>query len=253
MNMNSLRVLLVDGGSEKSEAISTTLASANHTVLPAAGLEEAVEALSVEQFDAVLLASSFPAGNLADFTAKLRRVEQNQGSDTRIPVLTLESVSDAGADGFVEEPIDPIALTEAVRSLAQALALPAQLGVASMKNDLPVLEPEKFEEQVGYDNELMVEIIDLFLAESKKDLSEMNSSVANRNWDSLSKIAHTIKGSLASLHAAQARATAQELESAAKNRVADISVRAFHQLVKDLRILEPRLIELRDSAAPARV
>ena len=116
-----------------------------------------------------------------------------------------------------------------------------------MKNDLPVLEPEKFEEQVGYDNELMVEIIDLFLEESQKDLSEMNRSVANCNWDSLSKTAHTIKGSLASLHAAQARATAQELESAARDQEVDVSVRAYHQLVKDLRILEPRLRELREN------
>ena len=249
--MNSLRVLLVDGGSERSEEISTTLASANHTVLPAIGLEEAGEALFVEQFDAVLLASNFPARNLADFTAKLRRVEQSQGSDTRIPILALQSVSDGGTDGSVEEPIDPIALTEAVRNLAHALAQPTKLGVASMKNDLPVLEPEKFEEQVGYDNELMVEIIDLFLAESQKDLSEMNASVANCNWDSLSKTAHTIKGSLASLHASRARATAQELESAAKDEEVDVSVRAYHQLVKDLRILEPRLRELRDSVVGA--
>ena len=200
----------------------------------------------------MLLASTFPAGTLADFTAKLRRVEQSQGSETRIPVLALQSVSEGGTDGFVEEPIDPIALTEAVRSLAQALAQPTKLGVASMKNELPVLEPEKFEEQVGYDNELMVEIIDLFLAESKKDVSDMNASVVNSNWDSLSKTAHTIKGSLASLHAAQARATAQELESAAKGQEAAVSVRAFQQLVKDLRVLEPRLLELRDSVSPAR-
>ena len=76
--MNSLRLLLVDGSSEKSDEISTRLASANHTVLPTAGLDEAGEALFVEQFDAVLLASSFPANSMADFTAKLRRVEQSQ-------------------------------------------------------------------------------------------------------------------------------------------------------------------------------
>jgi HPt (histidine-containing phosphotransfer) domain-containing protein/CheY-like chemotaxis protein len=250
--MNSLRVLLVDGGSKKSGEISTTLASANHTVLPAVGLEEAGEALFVEQFDAVLLASTFPPRTLADFTAKLRRVEQSQSSETRIPVLALQSVEAGGTDGSVEEPIDPIALTEAVRSLAHALAQPMQRAVASAAEKLPVLEPDKFEEQVGYDNELMVEIIDLFLAESQKDVSDMNASVAGRDWDSLSKIAHTIKGSLASLHAARARATAQELESAAKSQEVDVSVRAFQQLVMDLRILEPRLLELRDSVAPAR-
>ena len=254
--MNSLRVLLVDGGSEKSDAISTTLASANHTVLPTTGLDEAGEALFVEQFDAVLLASSFPAPSLADFTAKLRRVEQSQRGATRIPVLALGSLSavdagEEGCDGYVNEPIDPIALTGAVRSLAAALGKPMEMKVASGIDDLPVLEPEKFDEQVGYDNELMVEIIDLFLDERKGQVSGMEDCVANKDWDSLSKIAHTIKGSLGSLHATRARSRAQELESAARNNQVEVSTRAYRQLVRDLEALEPELLELKDAVASA--
>jgi HPt (histidine-containing phosphotransfer) domain-containing protein/CheY-like chemotaxis protein len=253
--MNSLRVLLVDGGSEKSDAISITLASANHTVLPTLGLDEAGEALFVEQFDAVLLASSFPASSLADFTAKLRGVEQSQRTATRIPVLALESVSASGGeavcDGYVHEPIDPVALTEAVRSLAAALGKPLELKVSSGIDDLPILEPEKFEEQVGYDNELMVEIIDLFLEERKGQISGMEDCFANRDWESLSKIAHTIKGSLGSLHASRARSRAQELESASRNNEADASIRAYHLLLRDLEALEPELLELKDAVTSA--
>jgi HPt (histidine-containing phosphotransfer) domain-containing protein/CheY-like chemotaxis protein len=254
--MNSLRLLLVDAGSEKSDAISTTLARANHTVLPTAGLDEAGEALFVEQFDAVLLASSFSGASLADFNAKLRRVEKSQRNATRIPVLALDSASvtetgDGGCDGFVHEPIDPVALTEAVRSLAAALGKPMELKVASGIDDLPVLEPEKFEEQVGYDNELMVEIIDLFLEERKGQVCGMEDCVANSDWDSLSKIAHTIKGSLGSLHAARARSRAQELESAARNNQVEVSLRAHRLLVRDLEALEPELLELRDAVTSA--
>jgi HPt (histidine-containing phosphotransfer) domain-containing protein/CheY-like chemotaxis protein len=254
--MNSLRVLLVDAGSEKSDAISTTLASANHTVLPTTGLEEAGEALSVEQFDAVLLASDFPASNLADFAAKLRRVEQNQRPAIRIPVLALESVSPAptsegGCDGYVHEPIDPFALTEAVKSLAAALGKPMGLTASSGIDNLPVLEPERFEEQVGYDNELMVEIIDLFLEERKGQVAGMEDCVANRDWDSLSKIAHTIKGSLSSLHATRARSRAQELELAAKNGEVEVSTRAYRMLVRDLEVLEPELLDLKDAVTSA--
>jgi HPt (histidine-containing phosphotransfer) domain-containing protein/CheY-like chemotaxis protein len=245
--MDSLRLLLVDGGSEKAESISTTLTSANHTVLPTNGLEEAGEALFVEQFDAVLLASNFSAASLADFSAKLRRVEKSQNSDTRIPLLALESLYVGGADGSVHEPVDPSALTDAVRSLAQALSRPMQERVASEADNLPVLEPEKFEEQVGYDNELMVEIIDLFLGESNKDVSDMHACVARGDWSNLSKVAHTIKGSLASLHATRARARAQELESAARGNQGEVSARAFNLLVHDLQVLNPRLMELRNS------
>jgi HPt (histidine-containing phosphotransfer) domain-containing protein/CheY-like chemotaxis protein len=250
--MNSLRLLLVDGSSEKSEAISTTLASANHTVLPTSGLDEAGEALFVEQFDAVLLASKFPANSLADFTAKLRRVEQSQRAATRIPVLALESLSsDSGCDGYVHEPIDPIALTAAVRSLAAALGKPMEVKVSSEVDGLPILEPEKFEEQVGYDNELMVEIIDLFLDERKGQVSGMEDCIANKDWESLSKIAHTIKGSLGSLHAARARTRAQELETASRHGQVEVSLRVHRQLLRDLEVLEPELLELKDAVTSA--
>lgn len=250
--MNSLRLLLVDGGSEKTDAISSTLATANHTVLPTTGLDEAGEALFVEQFDAVLLAANFPANSLADFTAKLRRVEQSQRAATRIPVLALESVSsDSGCDGYVHEPIDAMALTGAVRSLAEALGKPMEMKVSSEVDNRPILEPEKFEEQVGYDNELMIEIIDLFLEEGKAQVSGMEDCIANKDWESLSKIAHTIKGSLGTLHASRSWARAQELETAAKNGQVEVSLRAHGQLIRDLEVLEPQLIDLRDAVASA--
>ena len=251
--MNSLRLLLVDGGSDKSDAISTTLASANHTVLPTSGLDEAAEALFVEQFDAVLLASNFSPNSLADFTAKLRRVEQSQRVATRIPVLALESISasEPECDGYIDEPIDPVALTGAVHSLAAALGKPMELKVSSEVDNLPILEPEKFEEQVGYDNELMVEIINLFLEERKGQVSEMRECVASNDWDSLSKIAHTIKGSLSSLHATRARSRAQELETASRNGDIEVSLKAHRHLVRELEVLEPELLDLRETVTSA--
>jgi len=250
--MNSLRFLLVDGDSEKSDAISNALASANHTVLPTAGLDEAGEALFVEQFDAVLLASNFPANSLADFTAKLRRVEQSQRVATRIPVLALESLStDSGCDGYVHEPIDPVALTGAVQSLAAALGRTMEMKNSSEVDNLPVLDPEKFEEQVGGDDELMVEIIDLFLEERKGQVAGMQDCIVNKDWDSLSKIAHTIKGSLASLHAIRARSRAQELETAARLCQVETSLRAHRQLIQDLEVLEPELLDLKDAVTSA--
>jgi HPt (histidine-containing phosphotransfer) domain-containing protein len=250
--MNSLRVLLVESHSEKSEAISNVLANANHTVLRTTGLEEAAEALFVERFDVVLLASSFSPASLQDFIATVRRAEQNQRSSTRIPVLALESLNlcraDApGCDGYLNEPIDPAALSSAVRNLSLALARP--LETRSPATDaLAVIDRDKFEEQVGYDNELMVEIIDLFLEERKSQIRDMESCVANGNWESLSRLAHTIKGSLGSLHAARARTRAQELESAARINERDVSAHTFSKLVEDLEVLETQLLVLKDEA-----
>jgi HPt (histidine-containing phosphotransfer) domain-containing protein len=126
-----------------------------------------------------------------------------------------------------------------------------ELEVASGIDYLPILEPEKFEEQVGNDNELMVEIIDLFLEERKGQVLEMQKCVAGSDWDCLSKIAHTIKGSLASLHASRARSRAQELETFSRNSQIDASIRAHRLLLIDLEALEPELLELKDAVTSA--
>ena len=253
--MNSLRFLLVDSDPRKSERISSILAAASHTVLSATGLDEASEALFVERFDAVLLATAFSREGLAEFIAKLRRVEELQHGSPRIPVLSLagnttlaNQEADEPFDGYLSEPIDPVGLTESVAKLAQALAGESQRQSEMRANALPVLEPDKFKEQVADDMELMVEIIDLFLDERRRQVVEMRECLATQNWNLLSRLAHTIKGSLGSLHATRARARAQELELAAREVNASLCRQSFEILEADLGALEPELVNLRESA-----
>jgi HPt (histidine-containing phosphotransfer) domain-containing protein len=59
-------------------------------------------------------------------------------------------------------------------------------------------------------------------------------------------VAHTIKGSLSSLHATLARHHAQALESAAKNRDGSACRANLQALADDLGALEPLLLKLRD-------
>jgi HPt (histidine-containing phosphotransfer) domain-containing protein len=58
-------------------------------------------------------------------------------------------------------------------------------------------------------------------------------------------VAHTIKGSLGSLHAARARSHAQELELAAKRRQEDVCWTSLAALESDLAELEQELLVLR--------
>lgn len=257
--MNSLQFLLVDSDPGQSDRITSALAGASHTVLRTDGLAEASNVLLTEHFDAVLLGSGFPADALTAFAAKLRQAEQKERSRNRIPVLSFvaESTEPAEAlrcgtvcDGYLQEPLDAEALTDAVTSLAHAVRNAAQAPVPvivlAAQNDLPVFEPAKFEEQVCNDPELMVEIIDLFLQECSGQIQEMRASLASRDYVGLSRMAHTIKGSLASLHAARARQRAQELETAAGREDGhDACDQLCAALERDLAALEPKLLALR--------
>jgi HPt (histidine-containing phosphotransfer) domain-containing protein len=217
--MNSLRFLLVHSDPRQSDQIASLLAGAHHTVLQTAQLDEARDALFVERFDAVLLGALVSPASLPEFQ--------------HIPILSLE------------DPLDPAALTEAVTRLAQAVGR-----VASDTVGMPILEPEKFEEQVCYDHDLMIEIIDLFLEERQHQVIEMRDSLATGDYALLSRMAHTIKGSLGSLHAIRATCRAQELELAAKAQDSDSCRSSFAALEHDLADLEPELLALRALPLP---
>jgi two-component system, sensor histidine kinase and response regulator len=254
--MDSLRFLLVHADATQSERISSVLEGAHHTVLPTPSLDEATEALYLQRFDAILLGAPFTKGKVAAFKAKLREVEQSQRSSACIPILAASAktvlepqANEAAApnenpcDGYFEDPLDLTALTEAVNRLSRTLAHTAELQNTS--NGFPILSADEFEEQVGGDRELMVEIIDLFLEERKQQVLEMRAAVKVSDWESLSKLAHTIKGSLGSLHAPRARYRAQELEIAARDEKGDMACQWFAALERDLEELEPALVALR--------
>jgi two-component system, sensor histidine kinase and response regulator len=254
--MDSLRFLLVHSDATQSERISSVLEDAHHTVLPTPSLDEAAEALSLQRFDAVLLGASFTNGTVAAFKAKLRQVEQSQRSFSCIPILSAVAPADGDAasndspcDGYFEDPLDLNVLTEAVGRLARTLARSAELQTKSMDDEFPVLAPDEFEEQVGGDRELMVEIIDLFLEERKQQVFEMREALRAVDWESLAKVAHTIKGSLGSLHAPRARSRAQDLEIAARDQKSELAHQWFAALERDLEELEPALAALRAVSA----
>jgi HPt (histidine-containing phosphotransfer) domain-containing protein/CheY-like chemotaxis protein len=241
--MNSLRFLLVHRNPEQSEEIAALLARAHHSVLPTSGLEEAADALTVERFDAVLMESEFRRRGLTAFSEGLRRMEKSQGATSRVPLIALshgeDSDGDSDLDAVIPEPLDPAALTATVAQLARAVS-----SNGAGKAD-SIIDPDKFLEQVGGDSELMVEIIDLFLSERVRQEPEMREALMGGQFDLLSRLAHTIKGSLSSLHAMRARAHAQELEYAAKDSQEDICWSSLAALEADLAELEPELLALR--------
>ncbi len=245
--MNTLRVLLVESDADESQRIFSALTDAKHAVLPAAGLDEASEALTIQKFDAVLL-GSLPPDGLNEFTARLRDTERNQRALGRTPVLSFaaQAPRDLAVDGYLPEKFEPATFSEAVASLARGLA--GFEGASSGDSSrLPVFEVQGFKAQVAYDDDLVVEIIDLFLVERLAQVAEMRSALAEGKCDQLARVAHTIKGSLSSLHAALARSHAQELELAAKRQDLAACRSSLITLEADLDILEPLLLALRAS------
>ncbi len=249
-----LRVLVV-GSRVHLERISSALTSAGHTVLAVQGLQEASEALLVQRFDAVLLGSGLDADAVSAFAAKVRDLDEasSAGKTAVLTVapddaITAASGTGPGVDGVVPETLDPEALTIAIARLASAVGIEA---VRPKKNspsvDVPILDIEELKAQVAYDDDLLVELIDLYFSERERQSKEMKEALTAGEHERLSRLAHTIKGSLGSLHALVAKANAQWLELAAKAAEHDKCEHYLAALEIDLDILEKELVLLRRS------
>ena len=252
-----MRVLLIENDPGQSQRISSLLESAQHAVLPLTDLDEAAEVLEVQRFDAILLPSGAPDKELKSFTAKLRQLEQNQRSAVRIPILSVspEVPDDTGwlethetsIDGYLPERFEPAIFAKAVESLAGSLAQANSMPQSAESQNLPRFDPAGFQEQMMYDRELAVEIINLFLGECVDQVTEMQGALASGDLPLLSRVAHTIKGSLGSLHALRSRFCAQELELTAKHGEGESCGPLLDKLIQELAALRPELIHLRDA------
>ena len=243
--MSLLRLLIVDDDAHRGHRISSLLTSCCHAVASVSNLAEAAEAVAVQRFDAVLVGPLSETENLAGFATMLRKLEAGQPFALRAAILAYGEPASASAavDGHLPDTFHPDELTDRIMQVSRERSSPD--GPAAP--DYPVFATSEFEEQCAHERELMVEIVDLFLAEREQQLPEMCEALADGDYTRLSRIAHTLKGSLGSLHANMARYRAQSLEMAAKEKDSLSCQEHLMALEQDLEALAPYLVEFRES------
>ena len=254
--MSRLRVLVVNEDSAELDRISNLLEKGSHVVLPLEKMAEAFEALGLQRFDAVLLPEHTPAEELATFASNLRRIEQDSRGGTRTSILLCSScvtepkMSANGqgtgfADAVLPDHFDPPQFAKTVEQLSLQLSRNGSASGVETNEELPVFDLQSFSELLGGSPELLDEIIGLYLDESRLQRRDMQDCMRTNNFDSLAKIAHTLKGSLGTLHAQRARARAEALEIAAIERKEEECRVNLQGLEAGLNELAPLLIRAR--------
>src|SRR4051812_34728212 len=84
----SLKILMV--GSARGQQVRAELARAGHSVVSAPNLIEALEALLLQSFAAVLLADDVPPAEMEEVAAAVHEFDRRAGGQDRIPVLLIE-------------------------------------------------------------------------------------------------------------------------------------------------------------------
>ncbi len=141
------------------------------------------------------------------------------------------------ADALLPDHFEPALFAKTIEQLSLQLA-PNRLRIRGRDyGELSHFRSPELQRTLRDSRELLDEIIGLFLDESESQIREMQDCMNTNNFDSLAKVAHTLKGSLGTLHAECARVSAQALEIAAMRRNREECRVNLERLEADLRDL----------------
>ena len=168
----------------------------------------------------------------------------------RTPLLRAVSALDEqypGVDAVLLDDFDLAVLRETLDRLNQA-TYGGGGSHSPAASPFPPFDGEAFAAHLGHDAGLIVEIIDLFFVECYQQLPDLHERLAQADYDRASRIAHTLKGSLASLQAPGPRVLAHQLEEAAKQRNGAACTANLKMLEDSISAMKPELLALRQKS-----
>ena len=237
-----LRVLLVEDNAINQKVASRMLTRWGCEVDIVADGQSALDALSANSYDLVMMDCHMPVMDGYEATAAIRSREKHTGQHMPIVAMTANALAGdrerciaAGMDDYVRKPVNPGDLLDALRrwgGMRQAAELANLPGPA-----LTVLNPEQLLEACGGDHELAGEITAEFASTAPAAFDSVASAIAGANFGALVAAAHNLKGSCWAIGAAALGATLQELELMGK--AGDLS-----NAGETLRVARAQLAEL---------
>jgi len=210
-----LRVLLTEDNAVNQKLAVRLLEKRGHSVVVASNGREALEALSRDAFDVVLMDVQMPEMDGFEATRKIRERERDSGDHVPIIAMTAHAMKgdrerclEEGMDGYISKPLRPSELFESIESLAAASGAGSERAAAPFDETIAL-------HRVDGDRALLCEIIDVFLVDAPRRTAELGAAITRRDVPTTRRAAHTLKGELATLGATEASSLAQQIEALA--------------------------------------
>lgn len=227
------KVLLAEDNEVNQMVVAEILDSAGYQYHIVENGREAVEAISRERYDLVLMDCQMPEMDGFQATAHIRKDESSSGRHIPIIALTAnatkadrEKCLAGGMDDYISKPITPNHLLAKIgKWIAQEANVSTTHEVeeddahppkeCTVDIDLPI-DYKEFTARCDGNTVLVAKIIAKFLDRSPQELQQMAESLAAGDTESLGQMAHRLKGAAATLSAEPLRAQAVRLESLAR-------------------------------------
>ncbi len=270
---NRFMILLAEDNAVNQRVAVRLLQKQGHTVSVAENGREALRRLEKERFDLVLMDVQMPEMDGLEATAAIRAQEKLTGQHLPIVAMTAHAMAgdrerclESGMDGYVSKPIQPKVLFDTINSVVAKWAaksaaqrgLNSHLAAPAPSNDrhqehtpgTPATsgprQPHVFNRsdivnRLGDDLELVTELIELFLDESPKLLTDVQQAVELRDAKAIERTAHRLKGSVGNFGMNDTCAAALRLEVIGRKGDLTDAEAAYQSLHDELRQLQAEL------------
>ncbi len=204
----AVKLLLAEDNKINQAVVKRALERRGYAITIAATGVEALALLRVQRFDAILMDIQMPEMDGLAVTAEIREMER--GTAQHMPILAItahamkgdrERCLAAGMDGYVSKPIEVRALQSAIEAVLrtrdseflpeEGAASPA--GAPARKS---FWERSQMLERLGGDEQLLGEVIGIFLDGAPRQLALLRRAVGEQNAEELEKTAHSLRGEL---------------------------------------------------------
>ena len=214
------RILLVDDNRVNQKVAGAMLKRLGLEYTCADNGEEALEKLAGMPFALVLMDMEMPGMDGIAATQAYRAREAAAGTP-RLPIVAMTANAlaedrqrclDAGMDGYIAKPVNLNTLQGEIRRLfsgdgaAEAVASPLTAVAFDRQTAL---------DRMDGDEEILAQVAEAFVTDLPNCLGEIETALANRDFPTLTRGAHTMKGLFATFGAKNAETVARELEQAA--------------------------------------
>ena len=223
------RILLVEDNSVNQKLVFKLLQKLGYRVDTVSNGREALEAVSRVSYAAILMDCQMPEMDGFEATQAIREKERINGRHVPIIALTANAMQGdkerclkAGMDGYVSKPVQAKTLFEVIERLVPAVGEQAESGwelpsAVRLGTAGVVLDRAAILARVDGDEELLEELVTIFLDDSLQLMNEIRESLARGDSKRLRHAAHTLKGSAANFGTSPVCEEAARLEMMGHN------------------------------------
>ncbi len=222
-----IRILLAEDNEVNRKVAMKILERLGYSAVPVENGSEALELLSSEHFDLVLMDVQMPVMDGLEATAAVRAPD-SPVLDRQVPIVAMtahamqgdrERCLGAGMDGYISKPVNIDDLERTISEVTGAGSQSCACEAREEKDEGPaVLDESVLSRSVGDDEEIVREILDLFVGNARELLGRMDRELEELelggDLEPLRRTAHSLKGSAGNIGARALYLALVELEDA---------------------------------------